>query len=118
MSKGIDFVVDDDFMDAAYDTIQGAGFKKCMLEGCISNKILCYAPTRHTHLHITESERLGLYRRSDILQRLPNLSNVDGESIILASDPNQLPGPDILGRRGRFAQDLHPVRVPTVYQLV
>jgi hypothetical protein len=43
---------------------------------------------------------------------------VDGESIILASDPNQLPGPDVLGRGGRFQQDLHPVRVPCVSQLV
>ncbi|OAF98606.1 uncharacterized protein CC84DRAFT_1170045 [Paraphaeosphaeria sporulosa] len=116
--NGMDFVVDDDFMDAAYDTLQGAGFKKCKSEGCNGNKKLFYAPTPHTHLHITESERLGLYKRSDILWRLPNLSNVDGESITLASDPNQLPGPDILGRRGRFQQDLHPVRVPTVSQLV
>lgn len=70
------------------------------------------------HLHITESERLGLYKKSDILWRLPNLSVVDGESITLASDPNQLHGPDILGRRGRFQQDLHPVHVPCVSQLV
>lgn len=54
----------------------------------------------HIHLHITESERLGLYKKSDILWRLPNLLNVDSENIILASDPNQLPGPDILGRGG------------------
>jgi hypothetical protein len=43
---------------------------------------------------------------------------VDGESIILAFDPNQLPGPGILGRRGRFQQDLLPVRVPAISQLV
>jgi hypothetical protein len=43
---------------------------------------------------------------------------VDGKNIILASDPNQLPGPDILGRGGRLQQDLHPVRVPSIYQLV
>lgn len=65
-----------------------------------------------------ESERLGLYKKSDLLWRLPNLSNVDGKNIILASDPNQLPGPDILGRGGRLQQDLHPVRVPSIYQLV
>lgn len=118
MSQGIDFVVDDDLMDAAYDTLQGDGFKKCKSEGCFGNKKPSYAPTPHTHLHIAESERLGLYRRSDVLWRFPNLSNVDGESITLASNPNQLPGPDILGRRGRFQQDLHPVRVPTVSQLV
>jgi len=118
MSKGIDFVVEDDFMDAAYDTLQGAGFKKCKSEGCNGNKKLSYAPTPHTHLHITESERLGLYKKSDILWRLPNLSDVDGESITRASDPNRLPGPDILGRRGRFQQDLHPVRVPYISQLV
>lgn len=105
-------------MDAAYDTLQDAGFKKCKSEGCNSNKKLFYAPTPHTHLHITESERLGLYKISDILWRLPTLSNVDDESIILSSDPNQLPGPDIPGRRGRFPQDLHPVRVLIVYQLV
>ncbi|KAH4841353.1 hypothetical protein HBH75_226730 [Parastagonospora nodorum] len=115
---GIDFVVDVDFIDAAYDTLQGAGFKKCSSEGCIDNKTLSYAPTPYAHLHITESERLGLYKRSDILWRLPNLSNVDGACITLASDPNQLPGPDVLGRGGRFRQGLHPVRVPTVSQLV
>lgn len=89
MFQGIDFVVDDDFMDAAYDTLPGAGFKKCKSEVCIGNKKLSYAPTPYTHLHIT-----------------------------LASDPNQLPGPDSLGRRGRFQQDLHPVRVPIVYWLL
>jgi hypothetical protein len=118
MSQGIDFIIDDDFMDAAYNTLQGAGFKKCMSKGCNGNKKLSYAPTPHTHLHITESERLGLYRRSDILWRLLNLSNVDGERITLASDPNQLPGSDTLGRRGRFQQNLHPVRIPTISQLV
>jgi len=116
----MDFVVEDDLMDAAYDTLQDASFKQCQSEGCNGNKKLRYAPTPHTHLHIAESERLGLYRRSGILWRLPNLSNVDGESIILASDPYQLPGPDMLGRRGRLQQDLNldPVRVPTVYQLI
>jgi len=114
----MDFVVEDDLMDAAYDTLQDASFKQCQSEGCNGNKKLRYAPTPHTHLHIAESERLGLYRRSGILWRLPNLSNVDGESIILASDLYQLPGPDMLGRRGRLQQDLHPVRVPTVYQLI
>ena len=114
----MDFVVEDDFINAAYDTLRGAGFRQCQSEGCNSNKKLRYAPTPHTHLHITQSERLGLYKKSDILWRLPNLSNVDGKSIILASDPNQLPGPDMLGRRGRLQQDLHPVHVPTVYQLI
>ena len=116
--QGIDFVVDDDLMDAAYNTLQDAGFKSCKSEVCIDNKKLFYAPTPHTHLHTTESKRLRLYKRSDILWLLPNLSKVDGESIILASDPNQLPGPDILRRGGRFQQDLHPVRVLAVYQLV
>ncbi|KAF2760782.1 hypothetical protein EJ05DRAFT_530615 [Pseudovirgaria hyperparasitica] len=115
---GIDFVIDDDFMDAAYHTLQGEGFKECKSEGCISKKNLGYAPTPHNHLHITESLSLGFYKKSDILWRLPNLLNVDGETIILASDLNQLPGPDILGRGGRFQQDLHPVRVLAVYQLV
>jgi hypothetical protein len=105
-------------MDAAYETLQGSGFKKCSSEGCIGHKKFSYAPTPHTHLHITESQRLWLYKKSDILWRLPNLSNADGERITLASDPNQLPGPDVLGRGGRFQQDLHPLRVPTVSQLV
>jgi len=105
-------------MVAAYNTLRGAGFKDCKSGSCIGNKILSYSPTPHIHLHITEFELLGLYKKSDLLWRLPNLSNVDSESIILASDPNQLPGPDILGRGGRFQQDLHPVRVPCVSQLV
>jgi len=116
--EGIDFVIEDDFIDTAYDTLQGAGFKTCKQEGCINNRKLPYAPTPHTHLHITESQRLGLFRKSDILWRLPDLANVDGESIMLASDPTQLPGPDILGRGGRFQQDLPPVRVPTVPHFV
>jgi len=49
MSQGMDFVVKDDFMDAAYDTLQGAGFKQCQSEGCNGNKKLRYAPTPHTH---------------------------------------------------------------------
>jgi hypothetical protein len=100
------------------DTLQDAGFTKSKSEDGIGNNKLFYAPTPHTHLHITESERLGLYKISDILWRLPDLSNVDGERITVASDPSQLPGPDVLGRTGRFQQDLHPVRVPTVSQLV
>ncbi|CAE7195670.1 hypothetical protein CFE70_007625 [Pyrenophora teres f. teres 0-1] len=79
VANGIDFVIDDDFMDAAYDTLQGAGFRKCKPEGCNGHKLL-YAPTPQIHLHITESERLGLYRRSDVLWRLPNLSNVDAKT--------------------------------------
>ncbi|KAF2010825.1 hypothetical protein BU24DRAFT_427025 [Aaosphaeria arxii CBS 175.79] len=116
--NGIDVVVDDNFIDAAYATLEGAGFMKCNSEDCISNKDLPYAPTPHTHLHITESERLGFFKRSDVLWRLSDLSNVDGESIILASDPSQLPGRDIVGNRRRFPQDLYPVRIPAVTQLV
>lgn len=105
-------------MDASYDTLQNAGFRTCDSEDCISNKNLRYAPAPHKHLHITASIRLGLHKRSDMLWHIPNLSAVDGESIILASDPNQLAGPDILGRGGRFQQDLPPVCVPNVYRLV
>lgn len=117
-SKGLDVVIEDNFMDAACDTLQSAGFKKCKSEGCNGNKKLFQAPSPHSHLHITESERVGLYKKSDILWRIPYLLDVDGESRNLASDPNQLPGPDILGRRGQYPQDLHPVRVPCVSQLV
>ncbi|KAF2502256.1 hypothetical protein BU16DRAFT_587409 [Lophium mytilinum] len=85
-----------------------AGFKKCKLEDYNSNKKLFYALTPYAHLYITKSERLGLYKKFDILWRLPNLLDVDGESITLASNLNQLPGLDILGRRGRYQQDLHP----------
>lgn len=118
MSQGIDFVIDDESVDAAYDIMQSIGFEECNSEGCIGNKTLSYAPTPHTHLHITKSEWLGLHKRSVILWQLPDLSKANGESIILASDRNQLPGPDMLGRRGRLQQDLHPVRVPTVSTLV
>lgn len=92
--------------------------RKCSSESCIGNKKLLNAPAPHAYLHITESERLGLYRRSGILRRLPNLTNVDSEIITLASDPDQIPGPDILGRRGRFQRDLDAVRVLNVSQLV
>lgn len=118
MLQGIDFVVDDAFINTAYDTFQDAGFKNCKSEDCIGNKKLFYAPTPLNHLHITESEHLNLYKRSDILWRLPDLVNMDGERLILASDFDQLPGPDMLGRRGRFQHDLHPVRILSVYQVV
>ncbi|KAF3000104.1 hypothetical protein E8E13_003606 [Curvularia kusanoi] len=114
----IDFVVDDDFIDTANATLLDSGFKKCISNDCLSSKELGYAPKPHTHLHITESLHLCFHKKSNILWRISDLTNVDGESIILASDPDQLPGLDIIGRGGRFAQDLHPVRVPTISQLV
>lgn len=105
-------------MNAADTALESANFQKCQSKACAGNKKLSYVPTPPMHLHFTESEWLDLYRRSDILWRLPNLSNVNGESIVLASDPNNLPGPDMLGGRGRLQPDWHPVRVPSVSQLV
>lgn len=92
---------------------------KCASEDCVKNKKRFNFPKAHAHFHlcIEYFDTLDLYKKSEMLWRISDLSNVDGENIILASDAVQLPGPDIVGRGGRFQEGLHPVRVLSIYQL-
>lgn len=117
MTEGFDFVVEEDLMEAAYDNLQEAAFDSCEDEDCGFGRLSSTSPIPHKHLHIAKNIRLGLWKKTDTLWRLPNLSDVDGENIILASDLEKLPVSPIPGRGGPFPQDLHPVRIPNVYQV-
>ena len=99
-----------DCMDAALDTLQDARFRICESEGFLSNKIFSHKSTPHVHLHITNSERRGLWDLQ-IWCWLPNPSNTDEGSILLACDPDRPPESDTQGTRGRFQKNLHPVCV-------
>ena len=64
-----------------------------------------------------------LFEKSEVLWNIPDLATVSSETttkpdVILASDPKRLPGPDKLGRGGRFPSDLQPIRIPSAWRMV
>lgn len=120
------FVIENGYLQRAYDVLQRAGFSSCSLgESChdsTGNRPRFYpAPTKH--LHISEDSSIRLFEKSEVLWNIPNLATAPSDAtpkpdVILASDSKRLPGPDQLGRGGRFPSNLHASRIPSAWRMV
>src|SRR6184192_2337386 len=111
-------------LQQAFSTLRSAGFPPCSSpQSCTASKERRYSPAPSEHLHLLDDLYIMLYKQSETLWNISNLATISSATapkpdIILASDPNRLPGPSILGRGGRFSSDLHPVRIPSAWRLV
>lgn len=118
------FCGEDAFLATALEALQCTEFKPCdSPETCIKNQKLSYAPKPDAHLHVSKSEYITIFKKSRLLGKLHNISVLSSESteppnIIASSDADRLPGPDALGRGGRFDAALPPVRIPSIYRFV